>query len=785
MQPSTPSGWRYTIPVALVAALGLGLTGGFVDMQRHLVAESADEVADQTISEAAEQAGQSLGALKGSTRAVTGLFAVQRNVSHHQYGAFVRRVLGGSDDVDSVQFAPRITSNRRGDIRTRFAKSQGPAVSTGTGSTDQAASGRRREYLPIMYSEPLIGHEQAIGLDLLSDPTRRAIVVKARDTGQAQVSEFRQTYGDAAQLVIYTPAYRNGRPPPTVRKRRAQWTGVALTSIRVSDWMQAAATHGDPDLTSMMLTDSREDPPKLLWSIDGTPLPENPELLTSRAKISISDDQDLVVAGFPAPELLATQGWWRPLAALLAGLLFTFMLCFSVWKWLDARRIRRTANDLQQATNRLRFLAERDPLTGLPHRDGLHSWLDEWSARNPERSLAFLFIDLDGFKEVNTAWGHPTGDLVLRQIAERLSVLSGDPDSIVARLGSDEFVVARAVDRGSIDGLATMVVTLVAEPIPIGDRDVQFTSSVGIAVRPEDGSTLDSLLVNADIAVREAKKQPADSVVRFDPVMAAQGASRRQLARSLRIAMRHPDRNFFLEYQPQIDMRTGSLVGVEALVRWHETGRLISPLEFVPLAREHGLMQQLGSWVLESACKTVAEWRKSIDAVVSINVDTAQLTGDFATVVSTVLGRCGVAPEWLIVEVTEGAAMTRDASRELDHIRALGVNIAIDDFGTGFSSLSRLADLPTHQLKIDRAFVSGLGESAESREIVRTIVALADSLGLETMAEGVETAHQAEILLEEGVYYAQGFLFARPLPPDLCLQMWSTGIAMPQALARH
>jgi diguanylate cyclase (GGDEF)-like protein len=406
--------------------------------------------------------------------------------------------------------------------------------------------------------------------------------------------------------------------------------------------------------------------------------------------------------------------------------------------------------------------------------------------RNPDRSLAVLFIDLDGFKEVNTAWGHPTGDLVLRQIGHRLSVLAGDVDSTIARLGGDEFVVARAMDRGSLAGLTTMVHTLVHEPIPIGDRDVQFSSSIGIAVWPEDGNSLDNVLVNADIAVRAAKQKQADSVVRFDPVMAAEGAAHRQLARALRIAMRLPDENFYLEYQPQVDMRTGSMVAAEALVRWRDaSGRMIPPMEFIPMAGVQGMMPTLGRWILDQACQTLAQWRQTCDAVVAVNVDTQQLKDDFAGTVSTVLHQRGVEPEWLIIEVTESAAMDSEAQRELDRVRALGVQVAIDDFGTGFSSLSRLADLPANQLKIDRAFVAGLGESPESLEIVRTIVALSRALGLDTLAEGVETPMQAQILLREGVHLGQGFLFARPISKQACLEAFQTGIGMPASLVNR
>jgi EAL domain-containing protein (putative c-di-GMP-specific phosphodiesterase class I) len=285
--------------------------------------------------------------------------------------------------------------------------------------------------------------------------------------------------------------------------------------------------------------------------------------------------------------------------------------------------------------------------------------------------------------------------------------------------------------------------------------------------------------------VRTAKEFVGDKVIRFDPVMAAEGAARRQLGRALRMAARTPADHFYLEYQPQVDMRTGRLVCAEALIRWRdgspEGGQ---PGSFLPLATEFGLMPELGQWIIEEACRTVKQWRATCEAVIAVNVDTQQLTADFADVVSAALRQTGAEAGWLMVEVTEAAAMGPDAQRQLDRIRALGVAISIDDFGTGFSSLSRLTDLPAQQMKIDKAFVTGLGQSNETLEIVRTIVALAHTLGMQLLAEGVESTAQARVLIDEGVDIAQGFLFGRAMPADECLQMWQHGVALPLALSK-
>jgi EAL domain-containing protein (putative c-di-GMP-specific phosphodiesterase class I) len=262
--------------------------------------------------------------------------------------------------------------------------------------------------------------------------------------------------------------------------------------------------------------------------------------------------------------------------------------------------------------------------------------------------------------------------------------------------------------------------------------------------------------------------------------MATQGTHRRQLGRELRAAVRDPGSHFHIDFQPQVEMRTGRLIAAEALVRWRRGGQTVSPLDFLSLASEYGLMPELGRWILAESCRVVGRWRRDVPAVVAVNVDVLQLNEDFADVVAGVLQETGTAPDWLTIEITEAAAMGGQAQRELDRIRALGVSISIDDFGTGFSSLSRLTDLPTQQLKIDRAFVNGLGQTNETLEIVRTIVALARALGLQTLAEGVETVGQAQSLLAEGVEIGQGFLFAPPVSAQDCLTLWRRGVALPQ-----
>ena len=724
------SGWRYVLPVALVAVLGTLISLGAAHGERTAAAESTRLSVQSAVSLTSQAAARSLGSLRGSMAGYPGLNAVSIPLQERDFDAFSERAFSYRDDVNYVLYAPRADGS-----------------------------------LPVTY---VYGRRPGAveGFDLMSDPvSARAIEAARDDAATIMVGRTSSPLSQQPSVQAYTPLFRG-----------PVFTGVIVASVDVATWMAEASDAVDDQLFSLALLDDGVSSSAVMWTTADEPA----SLDTARDNIPLSEAQNLALVGGPGPESALAASPARPWLTLIGGLLLTAAFCALVWWWMDARRIKRTADDLQQATNRLRFLAERDALTGLTHRDGLRGWLEDWDTRSPDRELVVLFIDLDGFKEVNTVWGHLSGDLVLRQMAHRLSTLGDDRDTVVARISGDQFVVMRPMDLGSVDDLTSTVQTLISEPIPVSDREIRLSSSIGVVIRPEDGRSLDTLINNADIAVRAAKETLGNAIVRFDPVMAAQGAQRRQLGRELRAAVRDPGSHFQLAFQPQVDMRTGVLVAAEALVRWRRGGQTVSPLEFLSLASEYGLMPELGRWVLEHSCQVVCEWRREVPAVVAVNVDAQQLDEQFADVVAQVLQETGTSPSWLMIEITEAAAMGGHAQRELDRIRALGVAISIDDFGTGFSSLSRLTDLPTQQVKIDRAFVDGLGQSNETLEIVRTIVALARALGLQTLAEGVETVAQAQTLLMEGVEIGQGFLFAPPLSADECLAMWRRGVTMPQ-----
>lgn len=573
-------------------------------------------------------------------------------------------------------------------------------------------------------------------------------LVVARDVSDQAV----QTVVRNSHLNVIAGVRDSGRP------------GVVLAQFDVAELMTSVIGTGEMEVQLVDLSSG-----EVLWG-EGPALPA-----PTMVQATILGTPSLAIRTLGVEAGYA----WK---TLLAGLTLTALACALLWRALDTHRIRRTADDLQLATQRLNFLAERDTLTGLGNREALQSWLTAWDAEYPDRAVGMIYIDLVGFRQINATYGHVSGDIVLRELGRRLSILSEDADSIVARLSGIHFVLLRAADRGNLPGLASTVQTVLAQPIAVGDRDVHMGSEIAVVMRPEHGRGLDDLLGNADHALRSANHR--DAVVFFDPAMAETGAARQQLTRDLRAAVQRPDENFHLVFQPQVDMHTGQLFAAEALLRWRAPdGRAIPPDTFIPLASDNGLIPALGRWVLREACRTVAMWRVDVPAVVAVNVDVRQLHDGFAEQVAATLRQAGAQPEWLVIEVTESAAMESAAQAQLDQIRALGVGISIDDFGTGYSSLSRLAQLPAGQLKIDRAFVKDLVEpDRHSLEIVRTIAALATSLDLQTVAEGVETYEQAQALMAEGIRAGQGFLFCAPVAAEICLGLWATGVMVPTSV---
>jgi len=423
---------------------------------------------------------------------------------------------------------------------------------------------------------------------------------------------------------------------------------------------------------------------------------------------------------------------------------------------------------------RLNYLAQYDPLTGIPNRQFFNDQLTRATARarRDGRKVTLLFLDLDEFKVVNDTLGHDTGDRLLKEVADRIrrAVRTGD---VVARLGGDEFAVLLEGLSGprEVEAVAAGLLDVVSRPYHIAERQLMITTSIGITMYPNDNADTQMLLKNADIAMYQAKGNGKNNFTFFHQKMHADLMEYHALEHDIREALELGQ--FHLAYQPKVNVHINQLQGLEALLRWNSPTRgNVGPNEFIPVAEESGHIIPLGYWVLDEVCRTVRSWQdKGLPVVpVSVNVSARQFQQpDFHKRVAEVLGRHGVDAGLIEIELTEGLVMedTEAAQRELAQLKKIGLRISIDDFGTGYSCLSYLRRFPIDVLKIDRSFVQEIGSSRDGESIIDAIISLAKSLRLETVAEGVETPAQLNYLLDHGCHVVQGYLFGKPMDVSL------------------
>ncbi|MEU8664344.1 putative bifunctional diguanylate cyclase/phosphodiesterase, partial [Actinoplanes philippinensis] len=427
-------------------------------------------------------------------------------------------------------------------------------------------------------------------------------------------------------------------------------------------------------------------------------------------------------------------------------------------------RVVRANNSRARAEQEARWRAEHDPLTGLPNRERLAATVARWTG--PDTRISLLLIDLDRFKLVNDHWGHEVGDELLRAAATRITatVRTGD---LVCRAGGDEFVVALTAPDGdpAAERLAGRLLTALDEPLPLSVGPVDATASIGIATA-DAGTGAVELLRDADTAMYRAKESGRNRYAVFDPGLRERLQRRVTLERALRGAL--DGGQLDVHYQPLVHLATERVDGFEALMRWtHPTLGPVSPVEFIPIAEDTGFIVTAGAWLLEEAAARTREWRETAPVHVSVNLAVRQLREPgLAEQVGEILIRTGLPPEGLWLEVTESGFMDDpDAClHTLHELRDLGITLCIDDFGTGFSSLSYLQRLPVSIVKIDRAFVTGVGDGGPDESIVRAVLAMSHAMGHRVVAEGVETAVQRDWLRANDCDYAQGWLYGKPLP---------------------
>lgn len=436
--------------------------------------------------------------------------------------------------------------------------------------------------------------------------------------------------------------------------------------------------------------------------------------------------------------------------------------------------------ELVESRDKINRLAFHDALTGLPNRSSLSDYAQTLMVDRGKGRAAFglMMLDLDRFKEVNDTLGHAAGDILLREIAQRLRCCLREED-MVARLGGDEFTILlpSLSSQQRLAGVAVRILRALTEPIRLGDRDVAISASIGISRYPEDSQDFQEILKNADAAMHKAKSTGRNTYHFYDAEMMARIVKRMMIEAPLKKALQRNE--FELHYQPQILLPSDRLVGAEALLRWHHPDLgLITPDKFIAIAEETGLIVEIGQWVIEMACRVVAEWNRERNEplIVSANISSRQVThGDLSAVVMSALAATGCKAQWLCLEITE-SLLLEDKGRvkaTLNAMKQMGVSIAVDDFGTGYSALSYLSNFPIDVLKIDQSFIREMGADHRKTELVKAIIAIAKALELKLVAEGVETQQHSEFLKANDCLIAQGYLHGKPMPEDAFSRMFS------------
>lgn len=545
------------------------------------------------------------------------------------------------------------------------------------------------------------------------------------------------------------------------------------------------------EVVSLLLREFEENEADWLWEIDKS---RRLRTVSPRFAYALGSDPQ-ALAGQPFLKLIAGEGWesgatspsLRELADRLKqresfSNLMVKVAIGDVDRWwelsgtpihdetgafLGFRGVGSDVTEQRASSEKIAYLARYDTLTSLPNRSMLNDALGD-ALKHAERwrgHCALLMIDLDRFKAINDSLGHLVGDLMLAQVSDRLRSLMGERE-MCGRLGGDEFgvVVRDITDSSHIQRLAERIIERLSEPYSVENQVLYVGASVGSAIGPRDGNSVEELLRNADLALYRAKDEGGGSHFAYMPSFHAVAEERRVLEVSLRHALERDE--FLLHFQPVVDANSERLVSFEALVRWQSPEHgLISPAKFVPIAEDTRLIVKIGQWVLQQACLEAASWPEDIR--IAVNVSPEQLLEpDFSASVVRALSASGLAPQRLEIEVTENIFL-RDASvarNALEQVMALGCKVALDDFGTGYSSLGYLRKLRFSTIKVDRMFVQGAAQdSAESLAIIRAVVAMADSLGMTTTAEGVETAEEVALLRSLGCSKIQGYFFGRPM----------------------
>jgi diguanylate cyclase (GGDEF)-like protein len=780
------------VPLLLAATIGVALSV----TAALLVARWEDKRAEMQFTAIAEN--QFMALQNGLNEYLTKLVTLRAlfdssdlPVSRKEFGAFAQSHLKSSSAIQTLSWVPRVTRSQRA-IYERAAAYDGiegyhfKARVAGGGIVP---SGQEDEYYPIFYStRPK--ESDVYGLDLRSDARTLAELVYARDDdeiGFSQVPELASTkqHGYIFSLPVYLP----GLPHDTVETRRRNLKGFVhggFSTADMIDGMLAAATVSpDVDLFFFVPASTLDEAPLY---VRGSRLSTSPEAKPQTLPGSGPRwSRDLIVGktpwmtfvALPTPKGALRARHDRAWIIFIAGLLVSGLV--TAFVRVSGRHARK-----------VEVLALADPLTTLANRRAFLERLAGAFAAHARGASPFavLFIDLDDFKDVNDTLGHPVGDTLLQQVARRLIEVTR-PDDLVSRFGGDEFAIfqADATDPVATAALAARIGTSIAAPFMIDGHEVHVTASTGISPISTELTSVEAIMMQADLALYRAKDDGRNCFRFHTGELDQQVHLRVTLAEELRAAIGGDELE--LCYQPLVEIVSGKIIGLEALVRWnHPTRGLIMPSIFIPIAERTGAIVPLGRWIFDEACHQFKRWRDQghVPPVLAVNVSGVQFRSDLTSDINASLAKWNIAPGNIEIELTETVLMevTQKHTETFERLQQLGLRIAIDDFGTGYSSLKYLATYPVNRLKIAQELLFRVTTDPRSATVVRTAVRLAQELGIEVIAEGVESQGQASFLLSAGCANAQGYYFSRPVNAARATKLLRTGkIEIEQTPARR
>jgi diguanylate cyclase (GGDEF)-like protein len=683
---------------------------------------------------------------------------LDRAPSRSEFQAFAQDVRSRLPGLRDTGYAERVTRADR-DAFVRAHRADGfPDFEIWERGRDggRVPAADRAEYWVVLYADPAQLTSKTLGFDLASDPVRADAIHRAIASGRAAATTPMNlvTYGNG--FMAYAPVFRktsadagSGRLPEGVM------LGVFETAAMISDILGPERTTAALD-AAFFATDAAAGT-RAFYSYakrpakPGAPLPELANLASERhwrGAVQLADQRwDAVFT--PSDPELSLASHWQSLTVLLAGATVTA---------ISALYLRR----ILLAKERIAYLARHDVLTGLVNRSEFAERVKICLAQ-PNETAAVLCVDLDFFKIVNDTLGHPVGDQLLREVAARMSEVC-DPGDCVARLGGDEFAVLRVggpqPERSS--SLSKQLVETLSRPFAIDGHAITIGASVGVALIPDDGREIDTLMRKGDMALYRAKAQGKNQSCFFSAEMDLAWQARGQLEADLRQALARGE--FVLHYQPLSGLEADRIHAVEALIHWHHPQRgRVQPAVFLPLAEELGLIRAIGAWAVRRACADASRWPGAIE--VAVNVSAEQFKrGDLVELVESACRDSGLDPSRLQLEIAEAALLT-DADRvlaTLRGLRAIGARIVLDNFGTGYSSLNYLRQFPFDKLKIDKSFVDGIEADGNGYAILENVAKLAAQLGIRTTAEGIETAEQRNVVRSMGYDEIQGRLVGTP-----------------------